>query len=136
MLSRGYRREMCIWNTSRKASHYLYHYGVICQFIYFNYLVSVAYPEGFRHRYTGLGTQIKEKISLIQILEDKISIASVSNIVRNLTLRYPWGGFLFYFLKKAIETELLSYFSTSFYFQFWAGPSVCVLYIVIDFHVH
>ena len=44
-----------------------------------------------------LCAQIKEKISLIQILEDKISIASVSNIVRNLTLRYPWGFFCFIF---------------------------------------
>ena len=56
--------------------------------------------SGFRHRYTGLGTQIKENISLIQILEDKISIAIVSNIVRNLTLRYPCF-FVFSFLKKS-----------------------------------
>ena len=80
-------------------SYYLYHYRFIFQFIYFNYLISVAYPEGFQHQYPGLGAQIKEKILLIQIIEDKISIAIVSKHCKKFN--FTISLFFVFFKKKS-----------------------------------
>ena len=59
----------------------------------------MAYPEGFQHQYPGLGAQIKEKILLIQILEDKISIAIVSKHCKKFN--FTISLFVLFFLKKS-----------------------------------
>ena len=87
---------------------------------------SEPYPEGFRRQYTSLGAQLlaqinekQEKISFIQILEDKIFIAIVSKYSKifNFTISLC-------FFKKSNQNSFYATFQPVFTSSFERTTSV------------